>query len=166
MFQEFEKQSIKIDNMETSILGRLETLFEEHAERLFSDKGGLNGGAVSIEILREQLLDPILKKLGGMSSQSKNDADAKSPAIHPLMCSMNVAPDPGSFEFNTKASPLDAWIHFHHGKERTLASSRIVRSIPWSKLQEVYLKGNVKRDKKKKNFPQRNNLYLLKDLCH
>ena len=166
MFQEFEKQSIKIDNMETSILGRLETLFEEHAERLFSDKGGLNGGAVSIEILREQLLDPILKKLGGMSSQSKNDADAKSPAIHPLMCSMNVAPDPGSFEFNTKASPFDAWIHFHHGEERTLASSRIVRSIPWSKLQEVHLKGKVERGKKTKNFPQRNNLYLLKDLCH
>lgn len=121
------------------------------------NKRELGGGNLTIECLREELMQPfrkILERIERGSSLHHEDTATTKTSAFDALC---TAP-PANYVLNPKLACLDAWLAWHHGVDIVRKTGEVAaRTQPWKTLKLSQLKPTPMEKKK---------FYALKHMCN
>jgi len=118
----YQQQQLElVTQLPTDVLGKIRHLL---------DNRGIAGGNISLDELRETLLEPLSKKIDTLA---KNGIDKKEDEEGEVKRMATFSTIPSNYKLNPTLSTLAVWLNWHHGE--IIDMKRGLRSPPWKALE-------------------------------
>jgi len=143
-----QEQLELVTKLPTDVVGKLRGLL---------DNLGIGGGNISVDDLKEMLLEPISKKIDTLSKQGISTIDEEEREVKRAA---KFATLPANYTFNRALSTLAVWLNWHHGE--IVDARKGLRSPPWKALESRDL---ARKGTSKERNTARKSLSNVRLLC-
>lgn len=141
------------------LISVLPELLFQRIKALLDDRG-IGGGNVSIEQLKEILLDPLSKRFDELDLLGPKNSNLAQPMNKIKQAVFRSVPK--NYRLNTKLSCLAAWLNWHLGEEQRGKEGSHTLTPPWKHLKASDL---LDSGSKKERSTARKTLSNLRSLC-